>query len=150
MESMLATVKPEDWIDQFFTLNTVYGRTVERERSAKFDDVVLSLALRCAVDGDLTNALLATLGNEEHVIYRLTRVSSSKVLAPEIEVLDCGVESVGLGLFPPRPTPPAELGRLALGLDIPLLEELASITGSLWRFWRLNFFFQIIVVLGQS
>jgi len=89
IESMLATVEPEDWIDQFITFNSVYGGTVEHERSAKFEDVLLSLTRRCAVDGDLANALLVTLGNEEHIIYRLTRVSPSEVLAPEmIEVLD--------------------------------------------------------------
>jgi len=107
--------------------------TVQHERCAKLDDELLLLYLRCSVDGDLANALLATLGNEEHIIYRLTRISSSKVLAPEIEVLDCGVESVGLGLFPPRLTPPAELGRLAFGLDAPLWEESASITAACGR-----------------
>ena len=97
--------------------------TVEHERSAKFEDVVLSLTLRCAVYGDLANALLVTLGNEEHIIYRLARVSSS--LFPNESKVSPGP------IRTPRP-PPEELGRLALGLDTPLWEESASIIGSLW------------------
>jgi len=76
------------------------------------------------VDGDLANALLVTLGNEEHIIYRLTRVSSSKVL-------DLGMLS-DLSMLPPQWGRCFSFGPLTLAAAIaaPLAVAAFSFTSS--------------------
>ena len=76
----------------------------------------MSLKQRFNVDGGLPNALLVTLGNEEHIIYRLTLVGTATG-EPEIPAIG-GVlaPEIGAGALRPKAA--------------PLGEELAAITRS--------------------